>query len=414
MTNDILRGYGQEHQAVNGCDAIVAGHICLDIIPHIPKEGFAFFPGRLLEVGPPILSTGGPVSNTGLALHKLGIKTRLMGKVGADSFGRSIQNIVAQYDPALAEGMIEVPGEVSSYSIILSPPGADRMFLHCPGANNTFGADDIDYGMLTGARLFHFGYPPLLRRVIENGGAELLEIFRRAKATGITTSLDMSMPDPASFSGQVDWPAILSTVLPFVDVYLPSLEETLYTLYPGKFRELTARGDDAMVEALPGLLPTIGADLQSMGPALVGLKLGPLGLYLRTGDETAWAATGRARPPDLKAWSRRELWSPCFQANVVGTTGAGDATIAGFLASLLRGCDPVESVTMACAVGGCNVEAADALGGLRTWPETQKRLKTGWQRRALNGAMSGWELSPETGVWRRSPEASSELKSRGR
>jgi len=403
-----------EHRVGSGCDAIVAGHICLDIIPPISNEGFAFSPGRLLEVGPPILSTGGPVSNTGLALHRLGVRTRLMGKIGADSFGRSIQNIVAGHDPALAQGMIEVPGEVSSYSIILSPPGADRMFLHCPGANNTFGADDVDYRMLSEARLFHFGYPPLLRRVIENGGTELSEIFRRAKATGITTSLDMSMPDPASFSGQVDWPAILSAVLPFVDVYMPSLEETLFTLYPERFRELTAGGAGTIEQVLPGILTTIGADLQAMGPAVVGLKLGPLGLYLRTGDETAWAGAGRARPPDLKAWTGRELWSPCFQATVVGTTGAGDATIAGFLAALLRGCDPVDSVTMACAVGGCNVEAADALGGLRSWSETRKRLKSGWQRRSLSQPLPGWKLSPGTGVWSCLSRGSPELQHRTR
>ncbi len=401
MADDISKDDGEcrERRAGSSCDAIVAGHICLDIIPPISSEGFSFSPGRLLEVGPPILSTGGPVSNTGLALHRLGIRTRLMGKVGADSFGRSIQTIVAGHDPALAQGMIEVPGEVSSYSIILSPPGADRMFLHCPGANNTFGADDIDYHMLAEARLFHFGYPPLLRRVIEDGGAQLSEIFRRAKATGITTSLDMSMPDPASFSGQVDWPGILSSVLPFVDVYLPSLEETLFTLYPRQFRDLIAAGDAAMELVLPDLLTSIGADLLAMGPTVVGLKLGPSGLYLRTGEENAWAGSGRACPADLRAWARRELWSPCFQTTVVGTTGAGDATIAGFLAALLRGCDPVESVTMACAVGGCNVEAADALGGLRSWSETQMRLKGGWPRRPLDHPLPGWEPYEETGVW---------------
>src|SRR3974377_542684 len=131
-----------ERLAVKRFDAIVAGHICLDIIPEISHGGFAFAPGQLLEVGKAILSTGGPVSNTGLALHKLGISTRLMGKVGADSFGRSITGIIAGYDAELTKGMIEVPGEASSYTIILNPPDADRMFLHFPGCNDTFGAKD--------------------------------------------------------------------------------------------------------------------------------------------------------------------------------------------------------------------------------------------------------------------------------
>ena len=53
---------------------VVAGHICLDIIPTFAQRagGVAelFNPGALIEVGPVVLSTGGAVSNTGLALHK--------------------------------------------------------------------------------------------------------------------------------------------------------------------------------------------------------------------------------------------------------------------------------------------------------------------------------------------------------
>ena len=75
-------------------DAVVAGHICLDVIPdltNIAKDRFtqALGPGRLTEIGPVTFGTGGPVSNTGLALIKLGIETRLMGKVGDDTFGQS-------------------------------------------------------------------------------------------------------------------------------------------------------------------------------------------------------------------------------------------------------------------------------------------------------------------------------------
>jgi sugar/nucleoside kinase (ribokinase family) len=377
-------------------DVIVAGHICLDIIPQLSDGQFSFAPGRLLEVGPAVMSTGGPVSNTGLALHKLGIATRLMGKIGADAFGRIIREIVAARDPDLVEGMIEVPGETSSYSVILSPPGADRMFLHCPGCNDTFGVPDVDYGMVSRARLFHFGYPPLLRRVIANGGAELIDIFRRVKATGATTSLDMSMPDPKSYSGRIDWPALLAQVLPYVDIYMPSCEETLFMLDQEEFRRLSASGTFAPPD--PGVVSSLGEHLQSMGPSIVGLKLGTSGLYLATAGEFSWSDFGRSRPAATRQWFRRELWSPCFDAHVVGTTGAGDATIAGFLAGLLRGAPPEECVTIACAVGACNVEAADALGGLRTWEDTRSRLAAGWTRRELSLPEPRWQLLP-SGVW---------------
>jgi sugar/nucleoside kinase (ribokinase family) len=375
------------------CTAVVAGHICLDIIPTLASDRFSFSPGQLLEVGPAILSTGGPVSNTGLALHKLGIATRLMGKVGNDFFGRTIQKIIERYDPDLTEGMIEVQGEISSYSIILSSSDADRMLLHCPGCNDTFGSNDIDYESVSAARLFHFGYPPVMKRTIESNGAELIELFRRAKATGVTTSLDMCMPDPHGVSGRIDWPTVVSATLPHVDIFLPSLEETLFMLYPEKFRNFS------LTSLTPELLSSVGHDLLSMGPMIVGLKLGGMGFYLRTADAKAWKSMGRAAPENLKPWLGRELWSPCFDTAVVGTTGAGDATIAGFLAALLRGHGPEESVTLACAVGGCNVEAADALSGLRTWDETRARVRAGWSRKRLPLDSSSWEFCNTAGVW---------------
>jgi sugar/nucleoside kinase (ribokinase family) len=89
-----------------------------------------FLPGRLLEIGPATFSTGGPVSNTGLALHTLGISTKLMGKVGDDVFGQTITRLVAAYDPHLAEGMIVDKTASSSYTIVVNPPGcsASRCF----------------------------------------------------------------------------------------------------------------------------------------------------------------------------------------------------------------------------------------------------------------------------------------------
>jgi sugar/nucleoside kinase (ribokinase family) len=372
---------------------VVAGHICLDIIPTLASDGFVFSPGQLLEVGPAILSTGGPVSNTGLALHKLGITTRLMGKVGDDFFGRTIQRIIEKYSPKLTEGMIEVQGETSSYTIILSPSAADRMLLHCPGCNDTFGSSDIDYESVSAAQLFHFGYPPVMKRTIESNGAELIELFKRAKATGVTTSLDMCMPDPRGVSGGIDWRVVVSATLPHVDIYLPSLEETLFMLYPEKFRNFS------LTSLTPELLSSVGLDLLSMGPMIVGLKLGALGFYLRTASAKAWKSMGRATPENLEPWLGRELWSPCFDTAVVGTTGAGDATIAGLLAALLRGHTPEESATLACAVGGCNVEAADALSGLRTWEQTEARVRAGWPRKRLSLGPSGWESCKTAGVW---------------
>ena len=86
------------------------------------------------------------------------------------------------------------------------------------------------------------------------------------------------------------------------------------------------------------------------------------------------ALAGRGAPAQAAGWLGRELWAPCFRVPVVSTVGSGDATIAGFLAALLRGQSPTEAITTAVGVGACNVEAPDATSGVRTWAETQARI----------------------------------------
>src|SRR5260370_17709277 len=119
-----------------------------------------------------------------------------MGKAGDDLFGQAILRIIESHGPRLAEGMVVVPGEYSSYSIILSSPNADRMLIHAPGCNATFGADDIRYDALEQVRLFHFVYPPLKDRMYPDNGAELATIFRAVTTTCITTSPTPSPPPP--------------------------------------------------------------------------------------------------------------------------------------------------------------------------------------------------------------------------
>jgi len=363
---------------------VVAGHICLDIIPllHEPPD---LRPGALVGVGPSALSPGGPVGNVGFALHRLGVPVRLIGKIGDDEFGRALVGVLRGRDPRLADGMTVVPGETTSYSVVINPPGIDRTFLHCPGANSTFGAADVSLDRLGGARILHFGYPPAMRRLYSDGGLELRSLLEAVRGRGLVTSLDMCEPDPHGPAGRVDWGAWLTRALPAVDVFAPSFDELCVMLGVG------ARGAPDL-----GRLRALAERALSMGPALVALKLGDQGLYIRTSREPA--ALGRLCGPlelDDAAWRDREVLAPCFRAShVAGTTGSGDCTIAGLLAALLRREHPVAAATAATAVGACSVEAPDASSGVRPWPEVAARLAAGWPRLPLAPG-----LDPATASW---------------
>ncbi len=385
-------------------DAVVAGHICLDIIPTFESQGqMKIAPGQLLRMGPAVISTGGAVSNTGLGLHRLGLAIRLMGKVGDDIIGRAIGHFIETIDPALAEGMIVDPQADSSYTVVISPPGVDRTFLHCPGANDTFAADDVDSARLAGGRLFHFGYPPLMQRMYADGGKELAALMQRARQAGLTATLDMSLPDVNSPAGELNWPKLLERVLPHVDVYLPSIEETLLMLDRPAYLDMVQAGGGAVNIAgqVTGEMVSQAANrLLDMGAAVVVIKLGDQGAYLRTSDDAdRLNDSGRAAPADIEAWRSRELIAPCFSVHVAGTTGSGDCTIAGFLNGWLRRFGPIESLRAGVAVGACNCEAADATSGVRPWDAVARRIADGWECRPVDMSLAGWRYEQAEQVY---------------
>lgn len=355
----------------------VAGHVCLDIIPTFPIVPASLqellVPGKLTKVGAAVLSTGGAVSNTGLALHRLGTPVMLLGKIGNDLFGEAVLSIFRRHHPALTEEMIVSDQEATSYTIVINPPGIDRIFLHDPGPNDTFSASDIQLDKLAGVRIFHFGYPPLVRQMYLNGGSQLVAMLRSIKALGITISLDMSLPDPNSEAGKVDWQTLIEAVMPHVDIFSPSIDELLYMLDRPRF--VSKQPVDA------NLLRSLSSRLLALGAAVVMIKLGEQGAYIRTTDDPVRLQTmGNGVPLAIENWLDRELYEPCFQANVAGTTGAGDCTIAGLLTGILKGLSIKDAFTAAVAVGGCSVESADATSGVPHWDEVTARIKADWRR----------------------------------
>ncbi len=343
---------------------VVAGHVCIDVIPHLDGP-VDLSPGALTRVGAAALSGGGAVANTGVALHRLGVPVRLVGRVGDDLLGGVLLDVLRAHDPGLVDAMVVAPGEPTSYSVVISPPGVDRSFLHCPGANDTFTARDVCVPLLRGARLLHFGYPPIMRAMCEDDGAELQRLFAAAREAGVLTSLDLCRPDPHSNAGALDWEALLTATLPHVDIFAPSAGELLYMLDRPLHDALEAGAAPAAI--IDGaLLRALAERLLALGPALVAIKLGDQGLYLRTAAGADRIARFCA-PLDLDAtaWRDCEVLSPCFvPRRIAGTTGSGDCTIAGLLAALLRGEAPAQAATSATAVGACSVEQPGATDGI--------------------------------------------------
>ncbi len=387
-------------------DLVAAGHICLDIIPEIPDTGARtmgdiFRPGSLVNIGPCAISTGGPVSNTGIGAVKLGVKVAFMAKVGDDEHGQIIRRLLER--SGSSEGIRTAPRVSTSYTVAIAPPGIDRMFLHCPGANDTFTADDVNFDLVARAGHFHLGYPPLMRSLYENEGRALAEIFRQAKAAGATTSLDMSLPDPTTPSGKAPWSRILANVLPHVDVFLPSMEEGFFMLYPEEFltRKRQHGGGELLDHIRTAECSRMAGQFLDMGVCMTSLKSGHRGYYFRTADAATFARMGAAKPGEPKSWSNRELWCPAFRpARIASATGSGDSSIAGFLAAFLRGMSLEDCLRTANCAGYQNLHALDAVSGIRSWAETMEMLAND-DLTIIDPRVEseGWREHPSRNMW---------------
>lgn len=366
--------------------AVVAGHICLDITPAFDVLGAGglsrlLSPGKLVRVGSADVHTGGCVANTGLALHRLGVSTRLIARVGKDAFAGLIRDILCAEGAACS--LVCDPESSTSYSVVIAPPNIDRIFLHNAGANEGFSESDVVNAVLEDATLFHFGYPPLMLRMCRNNGQELLALFRRVKARGLATSMDMAAIDPTSEAATVDWPALLPELLPLVDFFLPSAEELCFMLDRERHAEWLARAngrDIAEVLDIEHDIVPLADRLMEMGGKVVVIKSGARGMYYCSAGARSIRVI--SLPLDEAAWANQSGFQHSFKPHkIVSATGAGDTSIAAFLASALEGCTLARSVQRAAATGACCVEACDALSGILPLPELDKRIAAGW---ALN------------------------------
>ena len=279
-------------------DLLVVGDANPDLVLRgdvVPRFGQA---EQLLDAADLVL--GGSAAITACGTARLGVRTRLLAAVGADLYGDFVREALLTRGVDLTD--VRTVREPTGLSVVLS--GVDRAILTLSGAIPALRADDIS---LAGVRHLHvaslFLQPAL--------AAGLADVFGRARAAGITTSLDTNW-DP---SGR--WEGVLE-LMPYTHVFLPNEAELVAITG-------TADVDDA------------AKSLTAIGVTVV-LKAG--------------AAGGRAW------WPGGTCATPSPSVDVVDTTGAGDSFNAGFLAGYLAGV-PIElCVAMATAAGSLSTRAA--------------------------------------------------------
>lgn len=362
---------------------IAAGYISLDMTPTFEakeddKTSYAIQAGKLIKVDRMKVHLGGSVSNTGLALHKLGSDVLLMGKIGDDEVGKMMKDRLVE--TKCPTQILEVAGESTSYTIVIAPPKVDRIFFAHSGANDTFNTSEMDFEKIGEYDHFHFGYPTLMENFYLDDGVDLVRLYKKLKEMGLTTSLDMAAIDPTAPAGKCDWKSILKKVLPYVDFFVPSIEELGYMLRPELYDEWQIRaagGDITELLSLSKDIKPLAEDTLALGCKVVLIKCGIAGMYLQTQGEDDIKKLG----PSFTKWANIEHFESSYKPDRVrSAVGAGDSSIAAFIKAVLEDYSPYEALQFATGTGSLCVTAYDSLSALQGFEELKEKIDKGWEK----------------------------------
>ena len=257
----------------------------------------------------------------------------------------------------------------TSYSIILAPPGIDRIALHHTGGNDEFMSEDIDFEKVKKVNLFHFGYPSLMKKMYENGGREFIRLLKMVHETDTAISVDMAIFEENTEAGRQDWNQILKEAVPYIDFFMPSVEELCLMIDRERYSEWKKRakgGDITKFLDVEKDVKPLADTLLSYGAKVILIKCGAPGLYFRTADREHLLQIGGGIGEEIAdSWADREYFEKSyFVEKVVSGIGAGDTTIAAFLTAVLKGKSWQDALHLAAATGALCVQTYDALGGI--------------------------------------------------
>lgn len=166
-------------------DVVALGELLVDFTMNgNSKQGNSLF-----EANP-----GGAPCNVLSMLQKLGKQTAFIGKVGNDSFGKMLQNAVAEMGIDISNLIMdeEVP---TTLAFVHTASDGDRSFsfYRNPGADMMLQSGDINCSMIENTRIFHFGSLSMTALEVESATKTAV---KAAKKAGVIISFDPNLRPP--------------------------------------------------------------------------------------------------------------------------------------------------------------------------------------------------------------------------
>jgi sugar/nucleoside kinase (ribokinase family) len=294
---------------------VVADHVSppLDNLPR---------PGELVAVDDLLLNIGGGAANTAVDLARLGVRSAICARVGDDAFGRFTTETLRGRGVDCSALTIDAT-QSTSQTLIINVRGEDRRFIHAGGANRGFVAEDLDAVLASSPRVLHIGYFLILPNLDAHA---LADRFRRARAGGTLTLLDVATPGPGQYLDR------LRIILPETDIFVPNTDEA----------ELILGESDPVRQARA---------FREMGARRVVITLGEKGV--------------------VSLSDQLQVRVGVYPIPFVDGSGGGDAFNAGYIVGLLEGRSELECLKLASAVGASCVRAVGTTEGVFSRAEAE-------------------------------------------
>ncbi len=231
---------------------------------------------------------GGACWNVARAAASLGVPTGYAGAVSQDGFGDDLWRLAAEagLDMRFTQRVAKPP----LLAMVVSKDPPQYYFIGDDAADVNFDVEALPAGWLDEAALVHFGCISLVR---QPHAARLVALAERVHAAGKRICFDPNWRNLMEDPGYPDTLERLCRVADYVKVSV----EDLGCLFPGA-------GERAL------------GQLRALAPrAAILVTDGAKGMRLHAGG--------------------KEVAQPAFKVTVADTVGAGDASMAGWMASLL-------------------------------------------------------------------------------
>ncbi len=307
----------------------VAGSILVDKINRIDS-----YPelGKLVQIRDTNKAVGGLVPNVGLDLKAISpdLPVYAYGRVGKDDDGDFVLSTMEKGGMSVTN-VVRMDDLHTSFTDVMSIPGAERTFFTYAGASSVFGFEDIDFSSLD-VKMFHLGYFLLLDKIDDGDG---IKILKALKERGVSTSIDL-------VSEESDRYKKVLPCLPFVDNLIVNELEAA---------SLTGISDHEDLEGMCRKLKAMGVRER------VIIHKQDCGVCLH-GDEFI-------RVPSLKL---PKDW-------IKGKTGAGDAFTAGCLTAIYEGVSDEEMLDFGCRCAAVSMTTESGVEGMKTKSEIYQITK---------------------------------------